>query len=96
MAPDRRLLDPTFAWHFTQTNSFKRQLANVCSSTTILTVKAPDLKRLSISLPPLTIQHLFSHRIDAVRKVKATYRTSLMQLEVLFSSLQQRAFRGEL
>ncbi len=96
MAPDRALLDPTFAWHFTQTHWFKGQLANACSSTTILTIKAPDLKRLAIPLPPLALQQLFVRRISAVGKLKATYCNSMTELDALFASLQHRAFRGEL
>lgn len=96
MAPDRSVLNPTFAWYFTQTAFFKGQLANACSSTTILTIKAPDLKRLAIPLPPLALQHDFSHCVAAVEKLKATHRASLAELDALFASLQHRAFRGEL
>lgn len=96
IALDQTLLDPLFAWNVTQTSYFKGQIANACSSTTILTIKAPDLKRLPVPLPPIELQREFAHRVAAVEKLKATQRASLAELDALFATLQHRAFRGEL
>jgi type I restriction enzyme S subunit len=96
LAPDRRLLDPIFAWHCMQTVWFKAQLANACSSTTILTIKAPDLKRIAVPLPPLATQAQFREWISRVEELKTSMCVSLGKLDALFASLQQRAFKGEL
>jgi type I restriction enzyme S subunit len=55
-----------------------------------------DFKRLKILLPPLPLQQEFARRVEAVEKLKAAHRASLSELDVLFASLQHRAFRGEL
>lgn len=96
MAPNRSIIDPVFTWHFMQTASFKERLTRACSSTTILTIKAPDLKRLVIPVPPLPLQHHFARHIGAIRELGAKNRSSLADMDALFASLQHRAFRGEL
>jgi type I restriction enzyme S subunit len=47
-------------------------------------------------LPPIGSQYDFARRAAAVGKLKASYRSSLADLDALFASLQHRAFRGEL
>lgn len=54
------------------------------------------IKGMPISLPPLALQQQFALQIDAVEKLKATHRASLLQFDALFASLQHRAFRGKL
>jgi len=96
IALDQTLLDPLFAWNVTQTSFFKQQITNACSSTTILTIKAPDLKRLPVPVPPIELQREFARRVTAVEALKTAQRASLAELDALFASLQHRAFRGEL
>jgi type I restriction enzyme S subunit len=54
------------------------------------------LRDLNVPFPPLPLQKEFAQRVEAVEKLKATHHASLSQLEALFTSLQHRAFRGEL
>jgi type I restriction enzyme S subunit len=54
------------------------------------------VKRLKFPVPPMDLQRNFSRRIAMIDKVKATQRASMADLETLFTSLQHRAFRGEL
>ena len=93
---DQALLDSVFAWNVTQTQFFKQQIINACSSTTILTIKAPDLKRLPVPVPPISLQRKFATRVTAVAALKAGQCASVAELDALITSLQQRAFRGEL
>lgn len=55
-----------------------------------------SLNQAIIPCPPMELQHDFALRAAAVEKLKATHRVSLAELDVLFASLQHRAFRGEL
>jgi type I restriction enzyme S subunit len=52
--------------------------------------------RISIFLPPLSLQREFASRVTAVESLKAVDRTSLAKLDVLFASLQRQAFHGDL
>ena len=49
-----------------------------------------------IEVPPLPLQQEFAERLGAVEKLKAVQRASLAELDALFASLQDRAFRGAL
>lgn len=51
---------------------------------------------IKLYLPPLEKQQDFSKRLTLVDKLRQSHRTALVKLEDLFSSLQHRAFRGEL
>jgi type I restriction enzyme S subunit len=55
-----------------------------------------DIRGARIPVPPLALQQTFATRIQALEALKATHRTALAQLDALFTSLQQRAFAGEL
>jgi type I restriction enzyme S subunit len=52
--------------------------------------------KIKMFLPPLTLQHEFTRRVETIRNMKAVYHTSLAELDALFVSLQYRAFLGEL
>lgn len=54
------------------------------------------LADFDVLLPALSLQQSFARRAAAIEKLRATQRTSLAELNALFSSLQHRAFRGEL
>lgn len=54
------------------------------------------IKELPVLVPPLEQQREFVARLEAMRKIQAKHDRSLQSLETLFSSLQHRAFRGEL
>jgi type I restriction enzyme, S subunit len=54
------------------------------------------LKAFPLILPPLPLQQEFAQRIEAIEHLKSQHRESLIHLDTLFTSLQHRAFRGEL
>jgi type I restriction enzyme S subunit len=55
-----------------------------------------DIRSFRIPLPPNSLQNEFVHRLDAIAKQKKTCLNSLAELDALFTSLQHRAFRGDL
>jgi type I restriction enzyme S subunit len=54
------------------------------------------LSGLDIPMPPIDLQHEFGMRIRRIDTQKQTFKLQADRLESLFSSLQHRAFRGEL
>jgi type I restriction enzyme S subunit len=54
------------------------------------------IRNLLVPLPPLALQGEFARIADAIEDLTALHRSSLVELDELFSSLQHRAFRGEL
>lgn len=55
-----------------------------------------DLKNLMIPLPPVELQEEFDARLTKIISLKQIHRTHLAELDALFASLQDRAFRGEI
>jgi type I restriction enzyme S subunit len=54
------------------------------------------LRGLNIPAPPLVLQQTFATRIQSVEALKARHREALQELDLLFASLQHRAFQGNL
>lgn len=54
------------------------------------------IREIRIPLPPLRLQVEFTRRVSTVERLKAVHRTSLAQLDALFTNLEHRAFNGEL
>lgn len=54
------------------------------------------IKSLPVLLPPLERQRLFASRCQAIHELRSPHVAALTELDLLFASLQHRAFRGEL
>jgi len=48
-----------------------------------------------VLVPSIAQQAAFVKRIDTIENTRAAGKSSLAELDALFASLQQRAFRGE-
>ncbi len=46
--------------------------------------------------PPFALQTQFAHIVEKTEALKSQYQQSLSELENLYGSLSQKAFRGEL
>ena len=57
---------------------------------------AAGMRKISVPLPPLALQHRFAQIVESVEQQKATQRAHLAELDTLFASLQARAFSGDL
>jgi type I restriction enzyme S subunit len=55
-----------------------------------------QVKRFKIFIPPKKVQEDFCSKLYFVNKNREIYQIASLKTETLFSSLQQRAFRGEL
>jgi type I restriction enzyme, S subunit len=54
------------------------------------------IKAMPVPLVPMALQQTFATRAQAIEALKAQHRAALADLDALFTSLQHRAFRGEL
>ena len=92
-----RKYEPEYLAAFLNTVYSKRVLRSMCKSIIgMANINATELQALRIPVPPLPVQHEFAGCITAVEKLKATHRISLVEQDDLFTTLQQRAFRGDL
>lgn len=59
-------------------------------------VSKSRFEAIKLPFPPIELQQAFGERILAVERAKSAHQGSLDRLNALFSSLQHRAFSGEL
>lgn len=77
-------------------NMFQHNYNSIASGTTFAELKIVNLKNLQILYPPLELQRKFSSRIEEVQRQQSTLNLSENALGNFFTSLQHRAFRGDL
>ena len=86
-----------YFFHFTKTNYYKSWVDNQQNVVAQPNINAKQYgNELEIPLPPIKLQNLFAERVAQIEKQKQQAEASLVKAEELFSSLLQRAFKGEL
>ncbi|MBI4499822.1 MAG: restriction endonuclease subunit S [Gemmatimonadetes bacterium] len=63
---------------------------------TRLRISMGQLRELPVPVPPVALQREFGNQVKALEGLRAMQQASEVRLNDLFSSLQHRAFRGEL
>lgn len=74
----------------------KRELLGGMAGAAIRRLTIAKLKAIRIPIPPFKLQQEFARYVVTVEKLKLAHRASLSEMDALFTSLQHRAFRGEL
>lgn len=60
------------------------------------TINQDGLGKIQVPTPPVTLQAEFVRHLESIGRQKNAFNESHLELDALFSSLQHRAFRGEL
>lgn len=89
-------LHPLYLFHTLRMSSFKHQLESNMAQTTRNQVPITAQRYLQIPLPSFDKQLEFARIAGAISNQSTLQQASIGRLEALFTSLQQRAFRGEL
>lgn len=91
------LADPEYLAAFLNTRRSKAVLRGMCKSIIgMANINAKQVQAMTIPLAPLDLQEQFARRVEAIERLKVNHRAHLAELDALFASLQDRAFRGEL
>ena len=72
------------------------QINGVSKGAIMAGINVGKLKHIIIQLPPLELQSQFAQNVEKTEALKTYYQSSLQELENLYGSLSQRAFKGEL
>lgn len=88
--------EPDFLAHWFYNAAKAGLLADSVTSATIAHLTGEKIKALRIGLPPIEEQQRFQRRLESLQKVLSKYSLSKARSDDLFSSVQARAFRGEL
>ncbi len=94
---DHNQLLSRFAEAFMNSRDGRRALLQASNTTSGLnTISTNDVREVEITLPALSDQQRFVQVAGCVDRQRAISTTAGAELDTLFASLQQRAFRGEL
>ena len=94
--PDFKKTNSIYLWAIVRSDFVYRQAKKKNRSSTVGHVNVKDIKQFRILNPPLPIQQKFANLVEKVEKLREKQRQSEAELELLFQSLMQRAFNGEL
>lgn len=86
-----------FVLYILTTDEYREYIRSVCvGGIDKRQINKEHLEEFPIIFPPLDLQQRFATLVESIEKQKGLYRAQLAELEHLFSSLQYRAFQGEL
>ena len=96
MRVEPRKADPAYISALLNQPSTQLMAQGKIHGQTRLRISMGRLRELIVPVPPLALQRAFQERVAVARGVKGTQLQSLLNIDSLFASLQQRAFRGDL
>ena len=89
-------LNAIFLSHLFRVSTFKNRMLQNGRGANIQNINQKLLNELKIPIPPITIQTKFAQIVEKTEAIKKQYQESLQELENLYASLSQCAFKGEL
>jgi type I restriction enzyme S subunit len=87
---------PRYVLECLRTPAFKRWMARHTKGVAVTGINLGDVKRMPIPVPPVNDQEQFARRVTAISDLTRRVSRSFIELDALFASLQQAAFRGGL
>ena len=94
--PDYKKTNSIYLWAMVRSDFVYRQAKKKNSGSTVGHVNVKDIKQFRILNPPFGLQNDFAKQVQLIEILKSKYKSSLLELENLYGSLSQRAFKGEL
>ena len=91
-----REVEPVFAEYCLGSLEFQRYMSRYVKGAGVKGINLGDLKKLLLPVPEINTQKKFAQAIRLLKTQKAIAQKSLGKSEVLFNSLLQKAFKGEL
>lgn len=92
----RKKVIPIYLHAFLTTPRMQSLYNELATGVAVKQLTAKQIGELSVSLPPPDFQQRFASIIASIEQHKTRRQTQLTELDALFTSLQARAFTGEL
>lgn len=94
---DNELINPVYLYYFlSNEHARKKYVLKYVTSSTISGINQSNLGRVEVLVPPITFQQQFAELVQKTETLKEKQKESEVELENLFNSLMQKAFKGEL
>jgi len=94
--PISDIVNPYYLQFWMQSPYFQNEVKKGSKTSSQSNIFTGAIKKLPVILPPIKLQNKFASIVEKAEKVKEQYKESLKELENLFGSLSQKAFKGEL
>ena len=95
--PDRERVLTIYLFHYLLNSRARaKYVFPLVTRSTISGISQSNLMKVKVVLPPLDLQFRFAVVVESIEQQRARQRAHLAELDTLFTSLQSRAFRGEL
>ncbi|GHC65068.1 restriction endonuclease subunit S [Ulvibacter litoralis] len=89
-------INTAYLYHYFSTNYGKHVIQSNVQGAVTKSITKGAVKSLPLLFPPIEIQNEFSNKVEKMDLIKQQLNESLVELENLYGSLSQRAFKGEL
>lgn len=89
-------INPTYLAHFMRSKSIEIQLEKMNQNGVKAGLNFDSIRKLKILIPAMSEQEKFVTNLNRIEKTKSKLEESLGEIENLYNSLLQKAFKGEL
>ncbi|MDD3875567.1 MAG: restriction endonuclease subunit S [Bacteroidales bacterium] len=89
-------LPTLYLFHYLSTDYGRMIVKAQAKGATTKSITKTAVKALPLMCPPVELQNKFVSIVEKTEALKSQYKKSLQELENLYGSLSQKAFRGEL
>jgi len=96
LRPEPQIMNSGYLVTYLNSPRVKENILRQMAGGAIKRLTVAKIKHLSVVSPPLELQSRFAALVDKVESLRAKQRESEKELENLFNSLMQKAFKGEL
>jgi type I restriction enzyme S subunit len=94
---DKKMVHPVFLlFQLKHSKKIEMQIKGVTKGAIMAGINVGLLKHIIIDQPPIELQTQFAQIVEKTEAIKTQCQQSLQELENLYGSLSQKAFRGEL
>lgn len=92
----KEALTPEFLEFTLNNKEIQKQVFKRSSGSAAIGIRAAEFGEIKIPVPPIELQTQFTQIVEKTEALKSQYQQSLQELENLYGSLSQKAFKGEL
>lgn len=93
---NKKILNPYYLRDYLNNEFVYQNIRNSMGGAAITRLTVDKIKRILILVPPLSLQQQFAKIVNKTEALKEKQKQSEQELENLFQSLMQKAFKGEL
>lgn len=85
-------INPIYIGQFFQSAYYRKTISTLAQGANINNIRNEDIDNITIPIPPLDLQNQFAEFVEQVEKNREKIKSSLNQLETLYSALMQEYF----